>query len=278
MKGWFDFVPHDWATLAIAVALMVFTLGYLGFGPVGRLKAKTGQKLPETWIYNSDKLRDYVAEAGKDPYRAQLRWDMLFAILYGAGLFVVLDGTLGWSLHQPRRFPLLLLAFVPVAAAVADLLEDVILLRITASADTPRWEPAAWLVNLSRGATVAKFVLVFASGGLVLAGAIALALGGPHSWGGASPPSVKPPQAVQPEPGSLHLGLVWWTNERTQGSDGDGLPDFEDPDAVDPHSWPENGPALADARGGQHNEVGEQRLDSAPLEKADWVSSSRRWL
>ncbi len=178
MDSWFDFIPLGWATVAIAIGLVIFTLAYLQLGPVARLKVLTQKPLPETRIYTAKDLITYVPPV-RDLYRRQLKWDMVFALVYTCGLFAVLDGTLGTALQSPSQR--MWLAWIPVALGVVDLIEDALLLGVTSHAVGPGWEPPNWLWA-AQTATVLKIVLTGFSLVLILAGAVALGLVGANSW------------------------------------------------------------------------------------------------
>jgi membrane protease YdiL (CAAX protease family) len=179
--GWIDWLPHGWWTLPFAVGLLLLVVAYFGYGPPAILKKKTGKPIPEASFlgYDATDIEKYVQAAG-GTYRAQLWWDMLFALAYGAGLIAVVDGTFGWAVTPPGRLAGLI--FIPVAATAADLLEDALLLIAIPREPAADWRAPKGLLIVARGVTILKWALVDASVLLIVAGAVALAFGGPHAW------------------------------------------------------------------------------------------------
>jgi len=182
---WLRWLPQGWPTLPIAIGLLVLVVAYIGFGPPAVLKLRTGLRVPEAHPggYSREDLVGFGRLAGRGPYRAQLWWDMVFALLYGAGLIAVVNGTLGWALHPAGR--LFLLGLVPFAVIATDLAEDILLLVATLPKDPDRWGTPEGLVKAARVITVAKFSLTGVSVILVLAGAVALGVLGPGRWNAA---------------------------------------------------------------------------------------------
>jgi membrane protease YdiL (CAAX protease family) len=180
--GWIDSMPHGWSTLPIAIGLVVFVAAYLGFGPPAQLKARARRPVPEANIggYSTKDVQNFVNSIGKSAYRSQLIWDMVFALLYGAGLVVVVDGTFGWALKPSGR--LVLLAFIPLAVVVADLLEDALLLGVIHSSGNKNWEAPGRLTKFASWVTRTKFALTAASILLIVAGGVALGIKGSRWW------------------------------------------------------------------------------------------------
>jgi hypothetical protein len=177
-----SWLPQGWPTLPIAIGTLLLAAAFIGFGPPGVLKSRTGKPVPEASPrgYIPEDLVWFGQHAGRGPYRAELRWDMVFTLLYGAGLIAVVNGTFGWALRPACR--LFVLGLVPFAVVAFDLLEDALLLVVTGPEEPKDWGARKGLVAFARVVTVAKFALVGLSILLVVAGAIALALLGPGRW------------------------------------------------------------------------------------------------
>lgn len=181
MITWLEWLPQGWLTLTVAIGLLLLMASYLGYGPPGVLRTRTRQKIPEAHFggYSKEQLVEFGRLAGREPYRSQLWWDMLFALAYGAGLIAIVNGTFGWSLTPNGR--LFLLGYVPFALIFVDLLEDVLLLVATRAAAPCQWGPRG-LVTIARATTITKFSLATISALLVVTGAIALGILGHRHW------------------------------------------------------------------------------------------------
>jgi hypothetical protein len=183
LLGW-NWFPHGWWTVAAAVGLLLFVIAYLGFGPPGVLAARVGAeasarridpppKLPESGFgtYNALSLEAYLALASRPLYRNQLKWDLLFALMYGVGLVVVLEGTLRYAVTRPGK--LWWVICLPLCAVIADLCEDVLLLVATRSKPV-----RGSVMGPARASTALKTTFVIASAFAIAAGAVILGIRG----------------------------------------------------------------------------------------------------
>ncbi len=167
--------PTGTLVLAVVVlAVLVFALSAV-IGPASQLGALTGGlEPPEERVGGSTSeigvFLEALGEPGRAVYTRALWWDMLNAVLVPAALGL----TILWlvqRLPSVWRF-LRWLALIPVAVAVADLAENVLLLAAVASFPeaAPAWAPGVTTVKLTMGLAAIPIVAVLAVMSLLLRG------------------------------------------------------------------------------------------------------------
>ena len=170
-------------TIGAAAGTILAAWAFLMLGPAAGLQRSAGQRLPESRLrgYDAWDLEDFLRRAGagaRDPYRRELLWGLGFAVVYGIGLTLVLAGTWGRVLG-PGHSVLEWVVIVPaVAAAAADLIENVLLLQIA----NPGTEGPALrqpdLVGAASWTSRIKWVLVALTLLAIAGGAVTLAFSG----------------------------------------------------------------------------------------------------
>ena len=139
----------------LAVGLPAAAEGLIMAGHLG------GPHLPEMrWQgYSPDRLHDFLDRLGPSgrPWYAWFQVADLFLIAGLAGTMVAIDR---WGLGRLQatgavRF----IVWLPVAYAIVDLAEDLVLLRLIARFG----HPFGWLSRAASGTTISKFLLLVAA-------------------------------------------------------------------------------------------------------------------
>lgn len=173
-------------TLWAAIGTLAASALFLGLGPPAALKRVAGnppERIRLVRRYSSEDVAGYLGDPGgkaRTLYRLQLQWDLLFLLVYGWGLAFVVDGTFVRSFADTGLVRWALLA--PAVAAVADLVEDVLLLSVVSREPGPD-ERFGVRVTIASIFTLVKWWLVLATLLLIVAGLIILAFFGPASVG-----------------------------------------------------------------------------------------------
>lgn len=168
------------ATIGAAAGTIVAVWAFAMLGLPAVLQRSAGQRLPEARLtgYDAWDVEDFLRRAGaqaRDLYRREVVWDLGFLVVYGIGLSLVLAGTWGRVL-DPAHSVLEWLVIAPaVAAALADLAENLLLLQIVSpGTEGPALRrsdlvgPASWVTRV-KWLLVAVTLLAIAGGAITLA-------------------------------------------------------------------------------------------------------------
>lgn len=184
---------HPWIAVWAGVATLIAGVGFLSYGPLGTLRARTTLPLPETrWTYSAGSLRAFLASAdpstvdvaagspgGWSLYRSALLWDFLFALVYGSAGTLAVDGTFGRAIGATER-GLRWLVLAPFVLAIVDGLEDGVLLdAVRRSESEADLVPRGNLIPLANLLTRIKLVLAVVSIAAFLGGAGAMVFSTP---------------------------------------------------------------------------------------------------
>jgi CAAX protease family protein len=185
MKGllW-DWLPRGWATVAVAIGLLVVSMAFLRTGPLDALRVRTRRRVPESpGLLTRQKVIDYLEDArsgGRELYRFALKLDFGYAAIYTTALVLVLDGTFGVSLNEPTSWRWAVA--LPLLAGLMDVGENVALLIAV-----PRDEGShVGRTSVAAGLSLGKWIFVGATLVLIASGALALTIAGQGAWDPAS--------------------------------------------------------------------------------------------
>lgn len=177
-----------WLVAAMAGTAVMLVLIFGPLGLPGRIKFLYKVRLPETrWSYSHRSIEEFASktkEQGIRTYRRQLRWDILFALLFSASLVALIDALWGRSLDADQA-GFRWVVWIPAVYAVFDLAEDVVLLIATGDknlswpGDVPSLRAGAGLVATGRIFTRLKWVSVGVALFWVVVGGVSLTLFGP---------------------------------------------------------------------------------------------------
>lgn len=228
-----------WFTTLCVIAAVVLYVGFVSIGYPGRIARMYSVKIPEARPFNTIRafkaFLGHVGEDGVRLYRQQLAWDIVFAVLFAPPMVAILDAT--WAANLGNRSWLRILIFVPLIMLVADVLEDVLLLRMTSKghikianvADGKHEaivkEPHVEIRTLgtfaaAQAMTVIKFVSVAAALGLILGGCVRKVVDS------GSVPQPSPPTST------FRVSFDYSMADRLADSNGDGIVDYLTPDQI----------------------------------------------